>query len=182
MKCEICHEADAAAVIHVKKDGEDKELFVCKSCAAKAKHPTKNRRDQNKDVHHLDFDDGEEPPEFVKNLVEATLGFMKGVAESGHRTHTKCPACKTTWEQVKRTGHLGCPNCWKVFAKSIRETFFAGEYGPKHVGSVRATVTGEASRAYLERELKAAVAREDFKRAASLKRLIDALDGRKETP
>ena len=37
------------------------------------------------------------------------------------------------------------------------------------------TVTGEASRAYLERELKAAVAREDFKRAAALKRLIDAL-------
>ena len=33
MKCEICHEADAAAVIHVKKDGEDKELFVCKSAS-----------------------------------------------------------------------------------------------------------------------------------------------------
>ena len=45
MKCEICHEADAAAVIHVKKDGEDKELFVCKSCAARARHtPEKTTR------------------------------------------------------------------------------------------------------------------------------------------
>ena len=181
MKCEICHEADAAAVIHVKKDGEDKELFVCNSCAAKAKHPAKKKSAPEKDDPLLAFGDDEEPPEFVKNLVEATLGFMKGVAESGHRTHSKCPVCKTTWEQIKKSGHLGCPTCWKTFAKSIHETFIAGQYGPKHVGTMPATVTGEASRAYLERELKAAVSREDFKRAASLKRLIDAI-GRKEEP
>ena len=179
MKCEICHEADAAAVIHVKKDGEDKELFVCKSCAAKAKHPAKKKPSPERDNRAITFGEDEEPPEFVKNLVEATLGFMKGVAESGHRTHSKCPACKTTWEQIKKTGRLGCPNCWKAFAKSIHETFLTGAYGPKHVGAMPATVTGEASRAYLERELKAAVAREDFKRAAALKRLIDAL-GKKE--
>lgn len=180
MKCELCHEANAATVIHVKQDGEEKELFVCKSCAAKSKGaPKKKRHSADKPNSLLAFDDGEEPPEFVKNLVEATLGFMKGVAESGHRTRTKCPACKTTWEQVKKTGRLGCPNCWKVFAMSIHKTFLLGEYGPKHVGAMPVTVTGEASRAYLERELKAAVAREDFKRAASLKRLIDALDGEK---
>ena len=181
MKCEICHEADAAAVIHLKKDGEDKELFVCKSCAAKARHSDKKKSAPNKDEPLLPFDEDGEPPEFVKNLVEATLGFMKGVAESGHRKHSKCPVCKTTLDQIKKTGRLGCPACWKTFAKSIHETFLVGEYGPKHVGSMPATVTGEASRAYLERELKAAVAREDFKRAASLKRLIDALD-RKEEP
>lgn len=181
MKCEICHEADAAAVIHVKRNGEDKELFVCKSCAAKAKHPAKKKPASDKGEPVLAFGDGEEPPDFVKNLVEATLGFMKGVAESGHhRTHTKCPACKMPWEQIKNTGRFGCPTCWKVFAKSIRETFLAGEYGPKHVGAMPATVTGEASRAYLERELKAAVAREDFKRAAALKRLVDALGEKKE--
>ena len=180
MKCEICHEADAAAVIHVKKDGDDKELFVCKSCAAKARHPAKKKPAPDKGEPVLAFGGDDEPPEFVKNLVEATLGFMKGVAESGHRTLSKCPACKTTWEQIKKSGHVGCPACWKAFAKSIRETFLAGEYGPKHVGAMPATVTGEASRAYLERELKAAVAREDFKRAASLKRLIDALDGKGE--
>ena len=180
MKCEICHEADAAAVIHVKKDGEEKELFVCKSCAAKARHPTKKKPAQDPDRPVLEFDGDEEPPEFVKNLVEATLGFMKGVVENGHRTHSKCPSCKTTWEQIKKSGRLGCPNCWKVFSKSIRETFLGGQYGPKHVGAMPATVTGEASRAYLERELKAAVAREDFKRAASLKRLIDALDKKEE--
>ena len=180
MKCEICHEADAAAVINIKKDGEEKELFVCKSCAAKAKHPAK-KKPAPKDDDVLAFGGDDEPPEFVKNLVEATLGFMKGVAESGHRTRSKCPACKTTWEQIKQSGRIGCPTCWQTFAKSIRETFIAGEYGPKHVGAMPATVTGEASRAYLERKLKAAVAREDFKQAAALKRLIDSLGKKNET-
>ena len=121
--------------------------------------------------------DGEEPPEFVKNLVEATLDFMKGVAESG-RKHAKCPACKTTWEQIKSRRTLGCPTCWKVFASDIRKEFLSGQYGQKHVGSMPPTVTGEASRAYLERELKAAVAREDFKKAAAIKRQLDALGGK----
>ncbi|MBR1587127.1 MAG: hypothetical protein IJ658_02260 [Kiritimatiellae bacterium] len=182
MKCEICHEADAAAVIHVKKDGEDKELFVCKSCAAKSRHSPKKKPADDNGESMLTLEGDGEPPEFVKNLVEATLGFMKGVAESGGKMpRSKCPACKTTWEQIKKSGRLGCPHCWKVFAKPIRETFIAGQYGPKHVGAMPATVTGEASRAYLERELKAAVVREDFKRAAALKRLIDDL-GKKEEP
>ena len=46
------------------------------------------------------------------------------------------------------------------------------------MGAMPPTVTGEESRAYLERELKAAVAREDFKKAAALKRKIDALGGK----
>ncbi len=181
MKCEICHEADAAAVIHVKKDGEDRELYVCKACAAKSRHKKKdpNLKPKGEDAPALELGDGEEPPEFVKNLVEATLGFMKGVVESEQNART-CPACKTTWEQAKDSGHLGCPNCWKAFAKNIRANFLSGQYGPKHVGSMPPNVTGEASRAYLERELKSAVAREDFKRAAALKRLIDAL-GDKES-
>lgn len=178
MKCEICHQADAAAVLHVKNGDTDRELFVCKACAAKAKHPKKRRKD-GESQPALALADGEEPPEFVKNLVEATLGFMKGVAESTHDKHAKCPVCKTSWEHIKSSGTFGCPACWKTFAKEVRATFLSGQYGPKHVGAMPATVTGEASRAYLERELKAAVAREDFKRAAALKRLIAAL-GQKE--
>ena len=174
MKCEICHQADAAAVIHVKKDGEEKELYVCKACATRAKHSQKRKR-KAESQPELSFGDGEEPPEFVKNLVEATLGFMKGVAESAHDKIAKCPVCKSTWDHIKDSGRIGCPACWKVFAKRIRDPFLSGEYGPKHAGAMPATVTGEASRAYLERELKSAVAREDFKRAAALKRLIDEL-------
>ena len=174
MKCEICHEADAAAVIHVKKDGEDRELYVCKACAAKSRHKKKDTKPKDKRAPDLEFGDGEEPPEFVKNLVEATLGFMKGVVESEQNSRT-CPACKMTWEQAKESGHLGCPNCWKAFAKNIRANFLSGQYGPKHVGSMPPTVTGEASRAYLERELKKAIRLQKYEKAAEIQRRLDEL-------
>ena len=41
MKCELCHMADAETVLHLKKDGQDRELYVCKKCAAAARHPKK---------------------------------------------------------------------------------------------------------------------------------------------
>jgi len=180
MKCEICHQADAATVIHVKADNEQKELFVCKSCAAKSRHKSKSTTQRQRAEHIPEIETGPdgEPPEFVKNLLEATLGFMKGVAEStGKKTPAQCPACKTAWKTMKESGLIGCPHCWKVFAKKIRETFLNKEYGPKHIGTMPPSVTGEASRAFLERELKAAVAKEDFKKAAALKRKLDALGG-----
>ena len=97
---------------------------------------------------------------------------MKGVVESKHHARLKCPACKATWEQIKENRLIGCPTCWKTFAQEIRAAYLDAEYGTRHMGAMPPTVTGEESRAYLERELKAAVAREDFKKAAALKRKI----------
>ena len=116
MKCEICHEADAAAVINVKKDGEDRELYVCKACAAKARHKKKDQKPKDEGGPALEFGNGEEPPEFVKNLVEATLGFMKGVVESEQNART-CPACKTTLRVPKGRGKIKivCRKCGNSF-------------------------------------------------------------------
>ncbi len=179
MKCEICHQSDATAVIHLKKGDDTQELYVCKSCAAKAGQPSK-RKKRAESPPEIALDDNGEPPEFVKNLLEATIGFMKGVAETnGKKKVSACPACKTPWKQIKETGLVGCPQCWNTFASQLRETFLSREYGPKHVGDMPRSITGEASRAFLERELKAAVAREDFKKAAAIKRQLDALaDGK----
>ena len=43
MKCELCHTNDAETVLHQKKDGKDRELYVCKKCAAAARHPKKKK-------------------------------------------------------------------------------------------------------------------------------------------
>ena len=67
MKCEICHEADAAAVIHMKKDGETRELYVCKACAAKSKHPAAKKEVSGRERRQIHIEEDGEPPEFVKN-------------------------------------------------------------------------------------------------------------------
>ena len=80
MKCEICHKADAATVLHrKKKDGSDEELYVCKACAAQSGDAAKRHRPDKKNdgPAQVTFAEGEPPP-FVENFVISV------------RLHTRC--------------------------------------------------------------------------------------------
>ena len=103
---------------------------------------------------------------------------MKGMAEAEAEAEKPlvCPACGLTWAAAKERGSLGCPSCWKAFSREIREEFLRGEYGPVHTGAAPAVERLQdpsAARKVLERELKDAIAREDYRRAAELKRRLD---------
>jgi len=171
MLCEICHKAEAATVIHVKRDGEEKELFVCKRCAAAAKAPPQKTDDVSVSVK---TEDGAPPPA-VADFLKATLGLI-GMAAQAQSDKAQCPSCKRTWETIRTSGRLGCPNCWKVFAKNIRKEFLGGQFARRHTGATPASAAGEDTRAGLERALKAAVADENYEKAAALRRQLDALD------
>ena len=183
MKCEICHKADAATVLHRKKDdGTCEELYVCKDCASAASGRKPHEKDKKKKDAKSDakvsFADGEPPP-FVENFVKAALGLVEGIAEQ-EKDRKTCPGCGCTWERIKEERRVGCPRCYRTFAELIREEFLAGAYGRTHVGEMPRGVTGRDSRAYLERELKAAVKRQQFEKAAELRRKLDAIDGNED--
>ena len=183
MKCERCHEAAATTAVTVRENGVEKEIYVCAACAAKAARGGKKPR-AAKPPKTTVIKPGDHPPPFVEELVKATIGFMKGVAEAEEDERHVCPACHAKWEQVKASGRLGCPTCWRTFARKIRAGFLAAEFGPAHVGAAPAVERlsdAPSVRAVLARDLKAAVAREDFHRAAALKRQLDALDHGKES-
>lgn len=186
MKCEICHKAEAKTAITAKVDGVEKELYVCATCAAAAKAGKTKHTPRHKpgkpDVTIINGAD-KEPPPYVEELVKATLGFMKEVAEAEENEKRVCPICKAKWDKIKESGHLGCPACWKTFARQIREEFLHGEWGAAHNGRAPAVETlpdATAARTVLERDLKKAIAREDYRRAAELKRQLDALGNEKD--
>ncbi len=176
MKCEICHKADAATVLHrKKKDGSDEELYVCKACAAKSGDAAKQHRPdaKNDGPAKVSFADGEPPP-FVENFVKAALGLVEGIAEQ-EKDKKSCPGCGRTWEQIKEEKRVGCPRCYRAFAELIRTEFLTSSYGRTHVGEMPKNVVGKDSRAYLERELKKAVRLQKFEKAAEIRRKLDAL-------
>ena len=176
MKCEICHKADAATVLHRKKnDGSDEELYVCKACAAHSGNEGKRHRaDEKKDESaKVTFAEGEPPP-FVENFVKAALGLVEGITGQ-ERDKKACPGCGHTWEQIKDEKRVGCPRCYRTFAELIRTEFLTAAYGRTHVGDMPKGVVGKDSRAYLERELKAAVRHQQFEKAAQIRRKLDAL-------
>ena len=176
MKCELCHEADAETVLHLKKDGQDRELYVCKKCAAAAHHPKGEKGEKGKSVSVIGPDG--KPPQFVEDFFKAALGLVDGLGhleeerKNGKRT---CPLCHATWEVLEQRGTLGCPRCWKTFAAEIRAKFLRGDYGAQHVGTMPEKTTGNDSRAYLERELKKAIRLQKYEKAAEIQRRLDDL-------
>ncbi len=180
MKCEICHNAEATTVLTFTKDGVERELYVCQDCADQNRNrgnPSAQKGSAPK-VKRV-IGPNETPPPFVEEFVKATLGFMKEFAENEENEKRVCPVCKSKWDAIKETGRLGCPSCWKTFARHLRAEFFAAQYGPAHLGKAPAVGKPQNSkdtRAILERDLKNAIACEDFHLAANLKRKLDALD------
>jgi len=162
----------------------DRELYVCAACAEALKGGGEKRKKPRRTdaaPEKVTIIDGSEknPPPFVEELVKATLGFMKEVAEAQDDERHICPVCKTKWTSVKESGRLGCPACWKAFARHIRAEFLSGAFGPVHRGAAPAIEQllpdPNAARAVLTRDLKDAIAREDYRRAAEIKRKLDGL-------
>ncbi|MGN0851918.1 MAG: hypothetical protein ACI4Q3_00920 [Kiritimatiellia bacterium] len=182
MKCEICHDRDAEQAVTVTRDGKERELYVCKSCAQSLHRPSGKAKPRKPSVTIVGPDD--EPPPFVRNFLEATLGLVKGISEKQAEHHHVCPTCHATWDQIRETRRFGCPNCWKTFAKELQTEFLRSEYGPTHVGLPPAGLghlppeSGRDRRRVLERALKDAIGREDYRKAAEIqKQLAELADG-----
>ena len=182
MLCELCKHNDAETVLHRKDaNGEDEELYVCKKClaAADASSEADAKSASVKFKPTIITPDGEPPPEFIQNFLDAAVGLIEGVVKSDSiPKEPKCQVCGSTWEKIKETRTIGCPDCWSQFANEIQKEFLFGSYGPKHVGKIpEKSSDGKPSRAFLEKELKDAVARQNYRKAARIRKQLDALDG-----
>ena len=181
MLCEICKHNDAEGVLHRKdENGEDEELYVCKKCLAAENGDSPSVGDGVEPPAKPKFVsvDGEEPPEFLKNFLDAAVGLIEGVVGTEKPKEPTCRVCGSTWKKIKESRTVGCPDCWSQFGKDIRKEFLCGSYGTKHKGKIpERTPEGKPSRAFLEKELKEAVAKQDYRKAARIRRQLDALDG-----
>ena len=179
MLCEICHKNKAEGVLHKKDDsGEDEELYVCKKCLAKANGEAGGETPPDGgDAARSGNGDDDDPPAFIRNFLDAAVGLIEGVTKSDLPKEKKCPVCGTTWQKIKDEHVVGCPDCWALFGKDIRSKFFPEAYGPKHIGKIpEKTSDGKPSKAFLEKELRDAVAKQDYRKAARIRKQLDQMD------
>jgi protein arginine kinase activator len=182
MLCELRKHNQAETVLHRKdENGEDEELYVCKKCLAAANGDSGFDKEGTtvKIKPTIITPDGEPPPEFIQNFLDAAVGLIEGVVKSENQPkEPKCRVCGATWPQIKESRTLGCPDCWSQFAKEIKKEFLCGSYGQKHIGKIpERTPDGAPSRAFLEKELKDAVEKQNFRKAARIRKQLDELEG-----
>lgn len=145
MKCELCHNAEAEVAIHRTIDGEDRELYVCKKCAALSdqeheKEQMEKSAEGEIQLKNLGGKAIPVPPEFITELLKKMLDSGIETAEIlENPTATKllspCPVCGFTPTDFSRLSRLGCPACYQHFAEQLAPLIHdMHRGGRRHIG------------------------------------------------
>lgn len=155
MQCQVCKKSPATVHLTQIIENQVKKVDLCEGCA------------KEKGVN--------DPTGFSLADLLLGLGASQKMEEATSATGSErvCPNCGFTQADFKKTGRLGCSECYEVFADGLEALLKGMHKGTEHKGKVPPTIRRaadhEARLSKLEAALKAAIAKEDFETAASLR-------------
>ncbi|RME95881.1 MAG: excinuclease ABC subunit B [Verrucomicrobia bacterium] len=160
MLCMICKKNEAKVHFTQIVGGKVTKVDLCESCAKEK-----------------GLDD---PANFSPADLLLGLGASEEIAQRTAKGDA-CPRCGLTQADFKKTGRLGCPDCYTHFAEGLEAALRPMHRGTRHVGKVPRQprqprpVAERIQR--LQKQLELAVANEEFEEAARLRDEIKALRG-----
>lgn len=102
-------------------------------------------------------------------------------ANAAPRESKTCPVCGCTWNDFNRSGKFGCGECYKVFNSAadsvLRQIHSTSLHSGKIPSKSGAEVKLKRRLEELRRQLKDAVANEDYENAAKLHAQIKEIEG-----
>ncbi len=158
-KCDKCGKP---ATVHVTEvvGGEKLEKHLCEDCAANEGVTMK----------------AEIP---ISQLLE---DFILQNSSGPEPAEAACDVCGMTFREFRKQGQLGCPNDYEAFEKALVPMLRrAHEGATEHVGKVPLHAGQETKKhnaiLRLRAELKAAIADEQYERAAAIRDQIKEYEG-----
>lgn len=159
MLCCICKEKPAT--VHLTQIAGDKvqKVDLCEECAKQK--------------------GADDPAAFSLADLLLGLGASQEIDKGAGGEELKCPQCGFTQADFKKTGRLGCAECYQTFSDGL-ETLLKGMHkGTKHTGKTPRALQGKTNLAdqikQLAKDLDEAVAHEQFEEAAALRDEIKKL-------
>lgn len=181
IQCDACQANEAEVFLTQIVGGKMQKVNLCKSCS----------KDRG-----VDDPTGFALTELLAGLGTSTETEKPAVAHGGEKaassapvsseatttvTAAKCPVCGFTQADFKKTGRLGCSECYQTFSESLGSLLKAMHKGTHHTGKMpvalarRKEVTERMKT--LQDDLQKAVRDEDYENAASLRDQIRRLSG-----
>jgi protein arginine kinase activator len=164
MLCTICKEKPAT--VHLTQIVGDKmqKLDLCEDCAK-----TKGIND---------------PTSFGLADLDLVLGLgaSQQLEQAAGGVELKCPRCGFTQADFKKSGRLGCPECYVTFAEGLAGLLKTMHKGTRHTGkapeALRATRENADRMKTLQTKLAKAIKDENYEQAAQVRDEIKQLTGR----
>jgi protein arginine kinase activator len=166
--CSICKEKPATFFLsNISADNKKQDLDLCDACA-KAK--------------------GVDDPTtfFVADAdIKLGLGASQGIVQAAG-TDLKCSRCGFSQADFKKSGRLGCPECYKTFAEGLTGLIKTMHKGTRHTGKapevLRASRENSDRLKTLQKKLNKAIESENFEEAAQLRDELKKMNERPATP
>ena len=158
MLCQQCKKQTATVHLTDLVKGEKREKHLCEACAGQEGIVVK----QNVSIN---------------DVLNSFLMSQSSVQELAR---LKCPQCGISFVEFRNQGLLGCPNDYDAFGQAIGGVIERAQDGQtrhtgKQPGQVARIDPVQQKRLQLQRDLREAVEREDYERAADLRDQLGGL-------
>lgn len=192
MKCEKCQQREAHIHLTQMVDGKMCSLHLCEVCARDAGLDPSGPLDLEKllqSTAHLYEELHQAIPPGLAEMADRILSRFAEQCDPGAELDPpvpsiRCPVCGCTPMLLRKTGQVGCPQCYVTFPDFIKG-YLSQRTGVSggHIGRIPRqgdrVILQQAAMQRLQHELDAAVAREDYETAATLR---DELQRIKQEP
>ncbi len=106
-------------------------------------------------------------------LAEQLVAAGVELQEAEASTATACPTCGFTLADFRKTGRMGCPDCYPSFFSHVLSVIRPMHRGVQHKGktpkNLKVEIDLRTQISTMETELNEAIEREDYERAAQLR-------------
>ena len=157
MLCERCKKNEAT--IHVIKivNGKKSEAMLCENCAKQLSQIPLNIPSSKKS--NLSFDD--------------ILGGFFDVLDKNNKVEIVCKNCGLTYSEFKKTGNLGCSECYESFKDMLNPRIKRIQGDTEHIGKIPVREESQVIKIKrikrLKEELQKAVIKEEYEKAAVIR-------------
>ncbi len=124
MKCQRCKEREANVQIVQQEIGKKPQTFMlCDVCA----------REMGISIPTFSVPVKlNNPFAAMGNAFQTTFGI--GADDLQRRRVARCSRCNLSFDEFRKTGFLGCPECYDAFGTQLDPVFCRTQMGKKHIG------------------------------------------------
>ncbi len=168
-----CQKCDKPATFHITEltGGEPQELHLCEDHAREYLQPSEEEI-------------AAAGPQ-IAGVLAQHLAVGETAEELARLDQRTCPVCGITFLEFRKRGRLGCPYDYTAFAKELEPLLVNIHGDTQHIGKSPRRSPERAQRQTqlirIRREMKDAIAAEDYERASTLRDEIRAIEKEIET-
>ena len=161
MICEKCMKRQATVHMQQITAGQKTEIHLCQECAGQFDSP-------------FSFE------QFLEGLLNVFGGMTENVSPQKPEIKNPCPICGLLYDDFKRTGKLGCAECYQTFRREMDPILKNIQGSNRHEGKFpHKAGAGMLNRRKIDKlkvELSKAIEEEEYENAASLRDQIRELE------